>query len=352
MAQAQPVSAPMEAAGARRGIFASLAFYVRAYGELGKLRLNAMVVVTTALGFVVGAYSIYPTVIDVRRLLWTCLGTFLAAIGASAFNQAIEGPRDARMKRTLRRPVPSGRVSRAHAAYVGLLATIAGVAILCPTSNGLTAILALVNVILYAAVYTPLKPRSTTNTLVGAVVGGIPPVMGWTAATGAISLGAIALGILLFAWQIPHFLALAWMYKEDYARGGYKMVSTADPDGKRTGLLSVIYSLALIPPSIALVFFGHASPVFGGIALLLAAWMAFNALRFAADRTVRDARRLFLTSIAYLPLLSLALVLCVRTPVIAMLQSADGGLVSPDVHGNGANGGAPVIDPDITKAAP
>ncbi|HVX84343.1 MAG TPA: heme o synthase [Phycisphaerae bacterium] len=352
MTQAQPVSAPVEAAAARRGIFSSLAFYLRAYGELGKLRLNAMVVVTTALGFVVGSYTIYPTAIDVPRLLWTCMGTLLAAIGASAFNQSIEGPRDARMKRTQGRPVPSGRVSRGHAAYVGLLATIAGVAILCPTSNGLTALLALANVILYAAIYTPLKTHSTTNTLVGAVVGGIPPVMGWTAATGAIAPGAIALGLVLFVWQIPHFLALAWMYKDDYARGGYKMVSTADPQGKRTAILSVVYSLALIPPSLALVFFGDASGVFGCIALLLAAWMAFNALRFAADRTVRDARRLFLTSIAYLPLLSLALVLCVRTPMLAALEPTRGALVSPDAQGDGGAGGTPVIDPDLTQAAP
>jgi protoheme IX farnesyltransferase len=310
MPDGQPVSAAVKVPAAIHG--GSL---LRSYVELGKVRLNAMVVVTTALGFVVGAASLYPPTIDYPRLLWTCIGTFFAAVGASAFNQAIEGPRDAKMRRTAKRPVPAGRISRAHAAYFALMCTIAGVAILCPTSNGLTAVLGLLNVFLYAAVYTPLKPRSTTNTLVGAVVGGIPPVMGWTAATGSITAGAIALGTLLFAWQIPHFLALAWMYREDYARGGYKMVSTTDPTGTRTSVLSVIYSLALIPPSLALFYLGHANGFFGFASILLALGLAVPALLFAADRTHKAARRLFLASILYLPIFTVLLILCVQTPV-------------------------------------
>jgi protoheme IX farnesyltransferase len=308
------------------------------YADLGKIRLNAMVVVTTALGFVIGSDSLFPPRLDLTCLAWTCLGTFFAAIGASAFNQAIEAPRDARMNRTKNRPIPAGRISRAHAAYFGLLATIVGVAVLCPTSNGLTALLALANVILYALVYTPLKPRSSTNTLVGALVGGIPPVMGWTAATGSVAPGALALGALLFAWQIPHFLALAWMYREDYARGGYKMVSTSDPSGARTSTLSVIYSLLLLVPCLALVFLGHASGFFGYLALILTAWLTFAALRFAASRETRDARRLFLATLLYLPLLSLLLILFAQTPLDHMNTGAAGHASKPT---------EPFINPDL-----
>jgi protoheme IX farnesyltransferase len=319
MADASPVSvaAPQIVPAHRTSL-------LKAYVELGKIRLNAMVVVTTALGFVVGAVSLYPPTIDYGRLAWTCIGTFFAAMGASAFNQAIEAPRDAKMNRTRRRPVPAGRLSRSHAAFFALMCTIAGIAILCPTSNGLTAVLGLLNVVLYAAVYTPLKPRSTTNTLVGAIVGGIPPIMGWTAATGTITAGAIALGTLLFVWQIPHFLALAWMYREDYARGGYKMVSTADPSGTRTSVLSVTYSLALIIPSLALVYLGHANGLFGFLSIFLACMVAFPALLFAASRSNKDAKRLFLASILYLPLFTLLLILCVQSSVDHMTSGIGG----------------------------
>ena len=292
------------------------------YKELGKARLSGMVVVTTALGYAVGAKSNLS--FDWGRLLWTCLGTFLAAVGASAFNQAWEAARDSRMNRTKNRPVPSGQISRSHAAFVGLIASIGGVAILCPTSNGLVAILATINILLYAVIYTPLKPVSTANTLVGAVVGGIPPMMGWAAATGNLSAGAWVLGAILFVWQIPHFLALAWMYRADYARAGFKMISTVEPSGRLTTLLALLYSLALIPTAAAMTFLGHAGLPFALVAAVLGGGMVCLALKFAASRSNGDARRLFLASILYLPLLSGALVLDARGPYDGMNRGEAG----------------------------
>jgi protoheme IX farnesyltransferase len=301
---------------------------MKAHMELGKVRLSAMVVFTTALGYVVGSKSVDPESLNFLRLAFTCLGTFLAAVGAAAFNQAIEARRDARMHRTHNRPLPAGTLSRTYAATFGIIVSISGVAILCPTSNGLTAILGAINIILYAFIYTPLKPVSTTNTLVGAVVGGIPPMMGWAAATGDLAIGAWVLGAILFAWQIPHFLALAWMYREDYARGGFKMLPAVDPQGRLTSLLSLLYSLLLIPLCLMLVYLGNAGLPFGFLSLLLTGTLVACAIRFCKTRTNGDARRLFLASIVYLPLLTIALMVLSTGRYAGMLR-APGAYVSP-----------------------
>jgi len=323
MAEAQPISLgnavaaaaaspPVAARRARRSLY-------RSYMDLGKSRLSAMVVVTTALGYLVGSRQ--ADGIHFTTLLCTCLGTFLAAMGAGAFNQAIEARRDARMRRTQSRPIPAGDVSATHAAFFALIASIAGIAILCPGANGLTATLAFLNIIIYVAIYTPLKTVSTVNTLVGAVVGGIPPMMGWAAATDSLSAGAWVLGALLFIWQIPHFLALAWMYREDYARGGYKMLSTVEPTGRLTTLLCILYSLALIPICLAMTFLGHAGFAFAIISALLGAGLAVLSVRFAKSRSHADARRLFLATILYLPLLSATLVIDSRGKYDNMQQA-------------------------------
>ncbi len=295
------------------------------YVQLSKARLNAMIVVTTALGYIVATRA-HPSPLgfNFSRLLFTCLGTFLAAAGASAFNQAVESPRDALMNRTKNRPIPASQISRTHAAFFALLVTIAGVAILCPTSNGLTAILATANVLIYVLIYTPLKPLSSINTLVGAVVGAIPPMMGWTAVTGSLAPGAWILGGILFVWQIPHFLALAWMYRIDYARGGYKMLSVTDPTGRSISFQSVIYSLILIPLSLALVFLGHAGLPFAILSTLFALGLIALALRFAQTRSHKDARRLFLATILYLPLVTLTLSLDARSPYDALTPTQAG----------------------------
>ena len=318
---------------------------IAAHVDLGKVRLNAMVVFTTALGFIVGTRSIADAAIDWPRLFWTCLGTFIAAAGASAFNQAIEARRDARMNRTRHRPLCTGRLSRTYAATLGLILSICGVAILCPTSNGLTAILAALNVLIYVVLYTPLKPVSSINTLVGAVVGGIPPVLGWTAATGAICAGALVLGAILFVWQIPHFLALCWLYREDYARGGFKMLPIVDRSGRLTGRLALIYAILLVPLCLMVAYLGHAGLLFAVISFILTMSLIAVALRFAMTHDNRDARTLFFASIIYLPLLSIALMASATTPLNGFIPT-DGGLIFSASDSEG------FVDPGTPAAAP
>ncbi len=245
--------------------------------------------------------------ISIGSLLFTCLGTFFAAVGASAFNQVLESRRDARMRRTSNRPLVTRALSRTYAITFALIISIIGVAIICPTSNGLAACLATANILIYVTLYTPLKPRTTLNTLVGAVVGGIPPMIGWAAATDSLPAGAWILGAILFAWQIPHFLALAWMYREDYARGGFRMLPAIDPAGNLTSLLALIYAALLLPLSLALVQLGYATLPFSFVSLILTSALVALALHFLHHRTHSAARRLFLASIIYLPLFSIAL---------------------------------------------
>jgi heme o synthase len=293
-----------------------------AHLELGKVRLNALVVFTTLLGFVVGAKltELPFTTTEITnsyffRLAAVCAGTFLTALGVSSFNQAIEAPRDARMRRTCRRPLVTGRLSRTYGATLGLIASLCGVGVLWHWTNGLTAALAAGNVLLYLAIYTPLKPHSTLNTLVGALVGGVPPIIGWSAATGTVSAGAWVLGAILFAWQIPHFLALSWMYREDYANGGFKMLPAVDPSGRLTGSVSASYAALLLPLCVMLAVLHHAGLVFVVVACILTAAMTAAAIRFALTRTQPAARRLFFASIIYLPLLCAALMLDARGPL-------------------------------------
>jgi len=217
------------------------------------------------------------------------------------------------MERTRTRPLPSGRLSPREARLAGLGMLGSGQAILVLGTNLLTAALALATVLLYLLVYTPLKPRSSLNTLVGAVCGALPPVLGWTAAAGRLELGAWLFGLLLFLWQVPHFLALAWLYREDYARGGFRMLPAVDPGGQLTGALSALYSLALLPLGVAFALAGLAGPTFaGGFALL---WLLLFAASLRLWRRLdrASARRLFFASVIVLPL-ALALLLVDRVP--------------------------------------
>jgi heme o synthase len=320
----EEVAARASGAGARQGLW-------RAHVELGKVRINALVVFTTALGFVVGSklnhFPItgrYPDGLDWGRLLWTCVGTFLAAVGAAAFNQAVEAPRDARMRRTMERPLCRGRLSRTYAAALGLIVGLGGVVLLGVMTNGLTAGLAAGNLILYIAVYTPLKPVSTINTLVGAVVGGLPPVVGWTAATGELSAGALVLGGILFTWQVPHFLAFCWMYREDYGRGGFKMLPIADTTGQFTSQLALLYAVLLAPLCLLETYLGHAGWVFAGVSLALTTGLILAALRFVRRRGDAEARRLFFASIVYLPVLCVVLMADARGPLSAWERTPTG----------------------------
>jgi heme o synthase len=277
----------------------------RMYLELAKARLSGLVVVTTAVGYLVASRGH----MDVTTFLWTILGTCLAAAAANTLNQVMEVERDARMPRTAGRPLPAGRMSVPHAAAAGVLAGGAGLTILAAAVNALTAGLALLTIAVYLLVYTPLKSRSTLNTLAGAVVGAIPPMMGWAAATGRIDAGAWALGALLFVWQVPHFLALAWMFRKDYELGGYRMLPSVDPTGSITCRTVLMWSAALVPVAWTATAVGISGSVYGVVSIALGIWLLYLAGVMYRRRTQAAARRLFLATVTYLPLLMIVMVL-------------------------------------------
>jgi protoheme IX farnesyltransferase len=273
------------------------------YLELAKIRLTAMVLITTAVGFVLGS----TRSLDYGRLFWTILGTGLAAAGASTLNQLLEIRRDAMMRRTCGRPLPARQVSLFQAMAFALATSAVGVGILNELVNPLTAVLGLANIVIYALIYTPLKVRTSLCTLVGAICGALPPIMGWTGAAGDVSVGALLLGTILFLWQIPHFLALVWICRDDYAKAGFRMLPLIDPRGHLTCLMIVLYSLALLPLGLAMTFAGLAGYLFGAISLLLGLGLFLLAVELRRVKTPQNARRVFLASLVYLPLLMLLL---------------------------------------------
>ncbi len=270
---------------------------ISVYLELAKARLGALVVLTAFVGYLLGARG--------NPSLWVgaaaVVGTALSAFGANILNQWWEVERDSRMLRTRERPLPAGRVDRDRAGVWGVVTALTGLVVLALGTNWLTTGLSLGVILLYVLVYTPLKVLTPLNTVIGAVCGAIPPMMGWAAATGRLDAGAWLLGGILFVWQIPHFLALAWLYREDYARGGFRMLPAVDAEGRLTGRLAFIYAAALLPITAAL----SATGVTGGAFLVASqvVGMAFVALGwvFLRDRSRQSARRLFLASILYLP---------------------------------------------------
>ncbi|RLS66158.1 MAG: protoheme IX farnesyltransferase [Planctomycetota bacterium] len=275
------------------------------WAELIKVRLNAMVLFTTAVGFALGN----PGAVDWPLLGWTCFGTALAAASASLFNQLFERRRDALMLRTRGRPLPAKQISPSLVFVAAVITGYVGAALLGMLVGLLPAALAAFNIVLYAVLYTPLKPRTTFNTLIGAVCGALPPIIGWTAATGRMDPGAWLLGGLLFVWQIPHFLALAWMYREDYARGGHAMLPVRDPTGELTAQVVLITTMPLIPLGLSATLLGLAG-VWSAIVSLIAGLVFLAlAIEFYRARDDRSARRLFLTSITYLPVVLAAMTL-------------------------------------------
>jgi protoheme IX farnesyltransferase len=269
------------------------------YLELAKARLAGLVVLTTIVGYVLAARGGF----DLEVLGWTILGTTLTAFGANILNQWLETDRDRQMERTRNRPLPAGKVTRKTALTWGLLSAAVGLVILDLGTNRLTAGLSLFVILLYVLVYTPLKVRTPLNTAVGAICGAVPPMMGWTAATGQLELGAWILGGILFIWQVPHFLALAWMYRDDYARGGFKMMPTADPDGSMTGRAAFIHAIALLPITGALAAVGVTGMTYLVASQVVGLGFAALGWSFARHRARPNARRLFLASIIYLPVL-------------------------------------------------
>jgi protoheme IX farnesyltransferase len=262
-------------------------------------------VATAATGYVLAAHN----VLNVARLTWTLLGTMLAAYGANALNQWMEAGRDARMVRTCRRPLPTRRISGRAAFLTAIGAAAAGVALLAGCVNVNAAALALAAVLIYVGAYTPLKVRTPLNTLVGAVVGGLPPLVGWVGASGQLPAGGWVLGGILVLWQIPHFLALAWLYREDYERGGFRMLPATDPGGYRTGVLVVIYALVLILLTLQMSVIGQTGRAYVVGALLLGVGLLSAGLAFEHRPSHAAARRLFVASIIYLPALLALMVL-------------------------------------------
>lgn len=276
-----------------------LSHWYQVYRDITKARLAVLVLVTTAIGY----FLANPVNIQWDLFLITIIGTALAAACANMFNQIMEIPRDARMPRTQNRPLPSKRIGKTHAIIAAAIFGITGVTMLALFVNLLTASLGLLTIILYLAVYTPLKTRTTHNTLVGAVCGALPPVMGWTAVNDSIGHGAWLLAAILFIWQIPHFLALAWLYREDYAIGGYRMLPVIDEAGNITTASVVLWSIALLPVGFAGMFIGISGWFFVFSSLALGAWFIAAGIKLRNQRTNENARRVFLVSVMYLPLL-------------------------------------------------
>jgi protoheme IX farnesyltransferase len=272
---------------------------------LTKPRLNLLVVATTAGGYYLGA----APAVDPLTLLHVTGATALVAGGSAAFNQVLERRVDALMNRTRRRPVAEGRLTPRESTVFASLLSVAGLAWLALTTTWLAAAVALVTLLTYVVVYTPLKLRTSFATVVGAVPGALPPMIGWAAATDTLSREAWVLFAIIFLWQMPHFLAIAWLFRDDYGRAGFPMLPVLEPDGRSTGYQVAAYASALLPVSLVPSLMGLAGQVYFGVALVLGLVFLAVSLRFAISRTRHDARVLFFTSIAYLPLVWLVMVL-------------------------------------------
>jgi protoheme IX farnesyltransferase len=273
--------------------------------ELVKARLTLLVLLTTAVGFYLGS----EPPIEYKALFHVVFGTAAAAAGAAALNQWWERSADALMRRTQMRPIPAGRMRPLQALVLGVVLSVFGVSYLAIVCNGLSAALAAITIAIYIFAYTPLKRASTANTAVGAIPGAIPPIIGWAAARGSIGVGAWSLFAIIFLWQLPHFFAIAWMYREDYSRAGFRMISNDDRSGERSASQSVFFCILLLVIAGLPAFLGIANFVYLAIELLLGGLFTAVAMRFLRMRTPGSARSLFIASIVYLPLLLGALVL-------------------------------------------
>ncbi|KAM3323183.1 protoheme IX farnesyltransferase, mitochondrial [Capsicum chacoense] len=279
--------------------------YGRCYSELSKARLSMLVVATSGTGYILGSVS----AIDYMGLCCTCAGTMMVAASASTLNQVFEVKNDAKMNRTKKRPLPSGRISIPHAITWASSVGIVGTALLASKVDGyplqlanmLAAGLGASNLVLYAFVYTPLKQIHPINTWVGAIVGAIPPLLGWAAASGQVSLNGMLLPAALYFWQIPHFMALAYMCRKDYADGGFRMFSLADASGQRTASVALRNCLYLLPLGYLAYDWGLTSGWFCLESTLLALAISGTAMSFYLNRTTKDARRMFHASLLYLP---------------------------------------------------
>ncbi|MFL6283784.1 MAG: heme o synthase [Pyrinomonadaceae bacterium] len=272
---------------------------IAAFVELTKPRITFLIVLTSAAGFCLGSKGHF----DYLALFNSLFGIALLSSGIAALNQYIERNLDGRMRRTLARPLPTGKLSPAAALAFGVGLTVLAELYLLAFVNLLTAAFGVTVIVGYLFCYTPLKTRSSLSTIVGAFPGAMPPLMGWTATTGHAGIEAWALFAILFAWQFPHFLAIAWMYKEDYARAGILMLPVVEPEGRLTAQQIVIWTLVLVPVSLFPAALGTTGPVYFYGAFVLGLLFLGTSIYAALSNTRRGARRLLLASVLYLPVL-------------------------------------------------
>ena len=281
---------------------------MRDYIELTKPRITWLILMSTAVGYFYGLprganWWAFLAAIPLLSLLHTLLGTALMASGTAALNQWYERDADRHMRRTARRPLPSGRISAASALAFGAALSVLGFLELWLGVNLLAGFVGAFTLASYLFVYTPMKQRTWWSTTVGAIPGAMPPVIGYAAAAGALPRESWVLFAILFLWQFPHFYSIAWMYKEDYARAGIRMLPVVEPDCRSTARQIVLYGAALIPVSIIPSLLGMSGRLYFAGALLLGLWFLYSGVRVAADRTLARARNVLVASVLYLPLI-------------------------------------------------
>jgi len=274
------------------------------YVALTKPRLSFLVIATSAAGYYLGSTG----TIDGISMAGAVAGTTLVAAGAAVLNQLYERDTDALMRRTRMRPLPAGRVTPSEAGMFGLVLSAAGLALLATRANWLSAALALVTLLTYLAIYTPMKRRTPLSTIIGAVPGALPALIGWTASDGSVDRSGAALFAIVFCWQLPHFMAIAWLYREDYAAAGFPMLPVIDPEGLRAGKQAVYWAFLMVLASLEPKFSGLAGNGYLVVALVFGIGLFGLAVRFLSSRNEHTARALFYGSITYLPLLWIAMI--------------------------------------------
>ena len=278
---------------------------IRNYISLTKPRLLSSIIFSAALGYIIPLDS----VLSVSSLLYLLLGTALLGGGAHTLNQWQEQVPDSKMNRTRNRPLPMGKVSSNEALFFGIIISIAGMTTLWFGLNSLTSALGILTLLSYAIVYTPLKQKTVANTWFGGITGALPPVMGWAAARGQLDWEVLPIFALLYFWQLPHFFAIAWMYRDDYRRGGFKMLSLEDQTGRKTGLQMLLNGGILFIASLAIFMIGQGNLVYLAGASILGLGFIGVITLFCFTSNFNNARKVFLASIIYLPVLGTILVL-------------------------------------------
>lgn len=286
---------------------------------LTKPGIVRLVTITSIVGFLLAGFvrgwQTWTLIETLAALAWCVIGTALSAAGANALNQSIESRRDALMHRTAKRPIPAGRMSPGAGLAWGVGFSLVGVAVLWAGANPVAAIVSMITIILYVGLYTPMKPVTPLATWVGAIPGALPPLIGWASGSDGAWRGldhpaGWSIFLIMFAWQIPHFLALAWKYREDYARGGHRVLTVRDPAGILTGMHALYWTVAMMAASLIPIWTmrGHIGWLYGASALVLGSAMLWQSLTLLSERNDRNARALFLGSVLYLPLVLFVMV--------------------------------------------